>query len=61
MVRKYLAWLLYYAGALVWKIDSKLTLYGCVYPLYNRLMTWSSSVQGPSDNGPWSASLKGTD
>jgi hypothetical protein len=28
--------------------------WGWIYPAYNRLMGWSSEIQGDSERGPWS-------
>lgn len=45
-MRRYTAYILFYIGVLCNKVDW--------YMGYSRFMSWSSKVQGPSENGPWS-------
>ncbi len=62
-VRPISAWALYLVGDLIWRVfDHELRIgrvtvwggmYGPICQTYNRLMTWSSDVQGDGD-GPWS-------
>ena len=62
MFRKILAYVLHYLGDFVcttflfndswfckWFFDG-----GFMYPVYNKLMIWSSDIQGNGD-GPWSS------
>jgi cytochrome c oxidase subunit IV len=50
-----LAWVLYYAGymvSVVMRIEWEPV--ACLYPVYNRLMCWSSAVQDRFGfSGPW--------
>lgn len=55
-MRWLLAWAFYWAGDFTSKAQR--WDWGWTYPIYNRLMTISSDIQGPTDNGPWSAILK---
>lgn len=50
------AWALYLAGDLLWRtcaLSPWPTEHEPAYPLYNRLMTLSERIQGPSGHGPW--------
>ena len=44
------AWLLYGLGTAALAV-------GLPYRSYNRLMLWSSDVQGPGEAGPWGKEL----
>lgn len=49
-----ISWLLYWAGHLTSVIMHSADVFGYLYPLYNRLMIWSFSVQCWADNeSPW--------
>jgi hypothetical protein len=65
--RKYLSWILYWLGD---KVSLVLNLVpdqgkisasaiGILYPIYNKLMLWSSDVQADGE-GPWSAWVEDT-
>jgi hypothetical protein len=56
------SWVLYWLGcAACWVMHvwDEYVGIGTFYPVYNRLMGWSSIVQGPSDNGPWEHVVEG--
>ncbi len=51
-VRWMAAWTLYWIGDAVSRpMNSRLAF--VLYPIYNHLMWWSTTVQGPGDFGPW--------
>jgi hypothetical protein len=55
-VRMALAWSLYYAGDLAWRVGAggwPGKHFEFPYRLYNCLMCWSSDCQGESPIGPW--------
>lgn len=47
-----LSYILYYAGDLISRPMNRFD-WGWLYPLYNRLMLWSVSLQGKANKGPW--------
>lgn len=60
--RSLIAWTLYSLGHAVYVVFDQWLPWGMnalIYGAYNRLMTTSAAVQGPGDNGPWSAELHG--
>jgi hypothetical protein len=54
-VRWLAAWVLFWIGHAVSRLDRWDIgwLVGLWYPVYNRCMCWSSSIQGESSFGPW--------
>lgn len=46
------AWALYLAGDLLCRVFDR----PWWFPLFNRLMTLSERIQGPSGHGPWEGS-----
>ena len=44
------SWSLYWLGHLV---SVPMRRWGHLYPVYNKLMVWSVSVQGDMEQGPW--------
>lgn len=50
-----IAWVLYWIGDLVSKMDriDWEWLANIWYPVYNRCMYWSSNIQGSGHFGPW--------
>lgn len=57
MVRVALSWACYWAGDGVCRLcdgrfDSERWV-DCWYPIYNRLMIWSTDIQGNDRRGPW--------
>lgn len=52
-VRWAVAWILFWAGHIVSRPMNVWRLAFVLYPIYNRLMGWSSEIQGPGDFGPW--------
>ena len=50
------AWLLYWLGDAVSRLTNRADWLR-LYPLHNRLMCWSDSIQGPSGHGPWNAEV----
>ena len=48
---------MYWLGRSVWLF---MQIFDRGYPLYNRLMIWSSEIQGDGPAGPWKASNKET-
>lgn len=51
-MRWLVSWTLYALGDAVWRVQ-EIAPNLDLYPAYNRLMTWSSDVQGEGDRGPW--------
>jgi hypothetical protein len=51
-MRMALSWALWWLGDLTAKLMRLAEPFGHLYPVYNRLMLWSSDAQGEGQ-GPW--------
>lgn len=56
MTRWLLAWSLFALGDAVSRAMVRADFLH-LYPLYNKLMWWSSDIQGPTAGGPWSRTV----
>ena len=55
-MRLALSWICYWLGDAISRVMDYWPSEHChPYVLYNRLMEWSSDLQGAGPNGPWSA------
>jgi len=51
-MRFLLSWTLYWLGDIICRPMERFD-WVWLYPTYNKLMCWSSSVQGKTKKGPW--------